>query len=589
MTSYLRAAYSQTFDSPAFPMSLTIRSAVSGEVIAELQAEAFSDKPARLLKNSLLPKIGYSRFCQRLLVDSTELSDDDVVTVTCTELQLVFVPFCETSPEDYWQLGRACRGGFVDELEELLAKPINPNVTDGREPAIQSAAAFAQVRCVELLLEAGALADIKYTRGFTALHAAANSTGTGADAVEVMHLLLASGLGINSTTDTGWAPLHHAAMRGHLEVVRGLLESGCNKDLATNTEGTALHLSLQYRHVHVAMLLLHAGVKFTSRTSDGHTPLHYAARAGYMGPCRFLLNARADKNSATSKGDTPLHLAAASTQVQIVSLLCEAKAQKNATNERGVTPLHLAVRSKYEVETRAGPFRAAEVLLKKGAHRNKLAEYSVEYSHILDNFTMVGTPLGWATYSGNLGAVRTLIDAGAKTDKAGADGRAPLHFAALCGRLEIARSLIKGGANTNKTCQNGATALHTASALGLAELVDLLLKSEANVNQTCNIGETPLHWAASAGRWKVSKILLEAGAKMEKRSKNGETPEGTARRNQHPRVASLLVPNPKRQRVQWEFKRHVPKEKSVFGWEKKRANDFLGEQYLPYCSPFCKL
>ena len=118
MTSYLREAYSQTFDSPAFPMSLTIRSAVSGEVIAELQAEAFSDKPARLLKNALLPKIGYSRFCQRLLVDSSELSDDDVVT--SSELQLVFVPFCETSPEDYWQLGRACRGGFVDELEELL-------------------------------------------------------------------------------------------------------------------------------------------------------------------------------------------------------------------------------------------------------------------------------------------------------------------------------------------------------------------------------------------------------------------------------------------------------------------------------------
>ena len=526
-------------------MSLTIRSAVSGEVIAELQAEDFSDKPARLLKNSLLPKIGYSRFCQRLLVDSSELCDDDIVT--CTELQLVFVPFCETSLEDYWQLGRACRAGFVDELEELLEKPINPNVTDGHQPALQSAAAVAQVRCVELLLEAGALADLKDTSGFTALHAAANSTGTGSDAVEVMHLLLASGAGINSTTDTGWAPLHHATMRGHLEVVRGLLEAGCNKDLATNTEGTALHLSLQYRHVHVAMLLLHAGVDFRSRTSGGHTPLHYAARAGYMGPCRFLLNARADKNSTSSSGDTPLHWAAASTQVPIVSLLCEYKAQKNAANDKGVTPLHLAVQSKYEAETRAGPVRAAQVLLKNGAHRNKLAEYSLEYRK---DYLMVGTPLGWATYTGNLGAVRTLIDAGVMMDKAGADGRAPLHFAALCGRLEIARSLIKGGANTNKTCQIGATPLHNASALGFAELVDLLLKSEANVNQACNVGETPLHWAASAGRWKVSKMLLEAGAKMDKKSKTGETPEGTARRYKHPRVASLLLPNPKRQRVQ---------------------------------------
>ena len=521
---------------------LTIRSAVSGEVIAELQAEDFRDKPARLLKNSLLPKIGYSRFRQRLLADSNELCDDDIVT--CTELQLVFVPFCEANCEDTWKLNRACAAGCVDELEELLGKPINPNVIDEHEPAIQRAAAFAQVRCVELLLEAGALTDIPTTRGFTALHAAASSIGTGSDAAEVIHLLLAAGrLGINSTTDTGFAPLHHASLTGHLEVVRGLLESGCNKDLATNTDGTALHLSLQYRHVHVAMLLLHAGVEFTSRTRDGLTPLHYAAMAGYMGPCRFLLNARADKNSATTRGDTPLHLAAASTQVQIVSLLCEYKANKNATNERGVTPLHLAVQSKYEKETRAGPFRAAQVLLKNGVHRNKLAEYHRIYR-------MVGTPLAWATFTGNLGGVRTLIDAGAKIDKAGADGRAPLHFAALVGRLEIARTLIKGGANTNKTCQTGATPLHTASAIGHAELVDLLLKSKANVNQACNIGETPLHRAASEGRWKVAKMLLEAGAKMDKRSNGGETPEDTARRSEHPRVASLLVPNPKRRRVQ---------------------------------------
>jgi hypothetical protein len=67
----------------------------SGEKVAVLQAAEFEGKTAEAVKQALAPKIGVTRFRQRLFVegDAVEIHDDDVITSVPPKVQLVVLIF----------------------------------------------------------------------------------------------------------------------------------------------------------------------------------------------------------------------------------------------------------------------------------------------------------------------------------------------------------------------------------------------------------------------------------------------------------------------------------------------------------------
>ena len=186
------------------------------------------------------------------------------------------------------------------------------------------------------------------------------------------------------------------------------------------------------------------------------------------------------------------------------------------------------------------------------------------------------TALMIAARHGNLGIVRTLLEAGADINarsKYGdtaltaathvchspvveflvnhdADanvknygyGSTPLMLAAECNDVTSVRALIKRDANINETNKKGMTALTAASAKGKTAVVQVLLDAGANPEEAYEEGETALFVAAHQGHDAIVKLLMEKGADINTRSRHtGWTPLMIAVEKGHSTTASILL------------------------------------------------
>ncbi|VFQ76694.1 unnamed protein product [Cuscuta campestris] len=159
-----------------------------------------------------------------------------------------------------------------------------------------------------------------------------------------------------------------------------------------------------------------------------------------------------------------------------------------------------------------------------------------------------------AAYHGDLHQLKTLIRAGADSNKRDYDGRSPLHLAASRGYEAIALYLIQEGVDLNAQDNFGNTPLleaiksghdrvasllvkegamlkidHVGSFLcnvvarGDSDLLRRLLSSGVNSNSKDYNHQTPLHVSASQGSFAMAKLLLEAGASVLLKDRWGNT------------------------------------------------------------------
>lgn len=177
---------------------------------------------------------------------------------------------------------------------------------------------------------------------------------------------------------------------------------------------------------------------------------------------------------------------------------------------------------------------------------------------------------------GNLGMVRTLLDAGADIDarskyndtgltaatafchadvalfliERGADvnaknssyGSTPLILATECNDADVVRALIKGKANVNDINKQGATALTAAAVKGRVQIAETLLAAGADINRSGTKVESPLFEAAQQGGDAMVKLLLDKGAEVNYRSiRNDWTPLMIAVAEKHESTSVLLI------------------------------------------------
>jgi len=110
-----------------------------------------------------------------------------------------------------------------------------------------------------------------------------------------------------------------------------------------------------------------------------------------------------------------------------------------------------------------------------------------------------------AAKSGDINAVRTLLDKGADVNEKDGVGGTPLFWAVREGHTELAKLLIEKGADVNKGTNIGETPLYTAVSHGHTELAKLLIERGADVNKRDNAGWGPLFWAAWGGACRTRK------------------------------------------------------------------------------------
>ncbi|OLQ15062.1 Ankyrin repeat domain-containing protein 17 [Symbiodinium microadriaticum] len=116
-----------------------------------------------------------------------------------------------------------------------------------------------------------------------------------------------------------------------------------------------------------------------------------------------------------------------------------------------------------------------------------------------------------AARSGNIEAVRFLLEAGVKKDWGDEGGFTALHRAAEK-HAEICSLLLEAGAGTEVFNENDETPLILAARGGQTEAVCSLLDAGANIDAQDCLCRTAVMEAASGGHSEIVRLLLDAGA-----------------------------------------------------------------------------
>ncbi|MGD0338939.1 MAG: ankyrin repeat domain-containing protein [Bacteroidota bacterium] len=285
----------------------------------------------------------------------------------------------------------AIKSSNTIEVVDLLKRNFNPNVRDGQSglSALMLAAGLGNPEMVKELIGAGAnIFDTDSKAGSTALHKACQ-----AGSLDVVRLLADAGAFIDAVaTSTGHTPLIEALWFKWPDIVEYLLEKGASLNVKTHY-GFSLLDHFQYAlkvNVHgkdklikadellqkrqkddddrihdqklmaavfqndleTVQRLIKGGVNVDERYpslggfNDFHTPLLVACRQGYMAIAAELINAGADINAIEPTfGAVPLHKATYNGFADITRLLAEQPGInldfQGMTN--GYTPLHDAL------------------------------------------------------------------------------------------------------------------------------------------------------------------------------------------------------------------------------------------------------
>ncbi|KAM7368458.1 hypothetical protein PAMP_014672 [Pampus punctatissimus] len=323
-----------------------------------------------------------------------------------------------------------------EEQEEPLFKAIRvgdasrPGMVNKRtergETALLVAVSRDHLRCVQVLLDHGADADITNHDHETPLYKACERSNAALVAVLLNHGVL-----VNAQCNQGWTALHEAVCRNNTEICEMLLKAGA-KYTQTNMYGiTAMFTAAQSGQLATLRLLLKHDIN--TQASDGATALYEATKNGHEEVVELLLSQKADANKPGKTGLLPLHIAAQRGNDSIVSMLIPATS-KARVRRTGISPLHMAAdRNRDDV---------LETLIKVGFDVN--AQLSEERSKLYEDRR--STALYFTVMNNNIDAVRLLLEAGADPNL---DVFRPVMVAARLGCIQTVTLLVEYGADIN--------------------------------------------------------------------------------------------------------------------------------------------
>ena len=294
-------------------------------------------------------------------------------------------------------LVRSARQNSLDEVRAALAAGADVNATDRTgDTALNCAAATGNVELVNVLLAAGARADV-CRPGAAPLFA-----GVGE---EVIDALVRAGADPNArVTPDGATPLSVAANIGRVNEARALLARGARVNERDGEGATALLLAAERGHIAAVELLLAAGADVNLPHRSGRTPL--MAALNHPTIVTRLLSAGADVNACAGDGDTALIRAAATGKLEMVKTLLARGADATAANALGRTALILTRNT-----------GIAQALLAAGTP--------------IDAQDSRGrTALMYAATRGDLPIAKVLLSSGADTTLRDAEGKSAAELAA---------------------------------------------------------------------------------------------------------------------------------------------------------------
>jgi ankyrin repeat protein len=275
-------------------------------------------------------------------------------------------------------------------------------------------------------------------------------------------------------------PLYMATDHGARSVFDYLLTEGANVNAANQTDGmTPLVRAIAWDHQHMINRLLDAGASARQDPNErgifGSSPLQYAVIGDDPDLIRRLFKHGASVDELYARKETPLMLAASKSR-EVFQVLIEYGTDPNAVDENGKSVLHHILEPPIDTVI-------LHLALEAGADPNSEAGIPI-------------TPLLEAVYIGDPGAVKQLLDYGARLDRtyAVSQSKIPMDFS-----QDVRRIIMNEG-----------TALMVAAQLGHASVAKILLIYGADEDQKIAIGDTQFRASdlgCSAGHDLVCNML----------------------------------------------------------------------------------
>jgi ankyrin len=437
------------------------------------------------------------------------------------------------------RLIEAIKSRNLEAARALIKQRVDVNARQGDgATALHWAVHLDDASAVEMLLRAGAKADLADDTGATPLHlACVNRRGT------LVERLLAARANANAVTVGGETGLMTCARTGEAAGVKALIGRGVNVNAKEPFhDQTALMWAAAQAQPGSVAALIEGGADLRARsrtytqtvTSEvtqragreelnytvsrgGSTPLLFAARSGDVESARLLIEAGADVNDALADGASALVVAAHSGHRRVAALLLEKGADPNGA-AIGYAALHAAVlRSDIEL---------VKVLLAHKADPNAAITKGTPVRRTSQDFELPKTLIGATPYL--LAArfvepdiMRVLAAGGADTRLPMKDGATPLMAAAGMGIAPPAQDERRGTDRRGLAIIDGGR-VEPESQVVAAVAAAIELGSDMNAMNPA--GETAVHIAAVQGYNDVVKLLAERGADINVRNGRGLTP-----------------------------------------------------------------
>ena len=384
----------------------------------------------------------------------------------------------------------AVGGGCSKEmLLRLIIHGANVNAKSTiKKTALMVACLNGNEDAVKLLLNAGADPNISDADGCTSLHDAVDKGFSR----ETLQLIMNHGADVNATNKYNETALLVACQKLNADAISVLLNVRADPTIADYEGYTCLHHWGCSKENLQAMIDHGADVNATNKKSI--TPLMHACENGDVDAINILLDAGADPNIADEDGYTSLHDAVEGfCSTESLRAIIDHGADVNAINKNSVTAIMIAC---YKGNT-----DAISILLNAGADLNMTDGNGATCIHhvVGEGFTKAMletvinhgadvnatnknnvTALMIACLNSNEDAINVLLNAGANSNIADADGDSCLHNAV--GKSCIADSAIAD--------YEGYTCLHHGGCS--KENLQAMMDHGANVNATNKNNRTPL-------------------------------------------------------------------------------------------------
>lgn len=401
----------------------------------------------------------------------------------------------------------AAKYGHVDCVKELGINVCKQNKR-GNSP-LHLAAKNGHIDCIRILLEKGALIDMRNNSGYTALHFAAHNGH-----LDCVKELLKNKADIDVLTTEGDNAFNLAVYGGYLECMKELLVQGANIHLLDQHENTVLHMAAQNGHLMCMKEVMKLGIDIHTKNKYGNSPVYLAAQEGHsecmiellnQGACsdgllhittsgkcvKELVNRGMNINERNESGRTPLHEASIRGNIEVILALLELHADIDTQDNDGKTALHFASNN--------SNIECVTALLKHGHSNPNIKDCEGNTALLVCS---------------NMSCIRELLNYGSDVNVKNNDVETLIHKLVcnfdFCYSGDHFEELLKHNVDLNAQNSRGNTALHLLlnNYFPVEKCMTMLLEHGASPNIKNNYGNTPLNLATKYGHTNCVRILL---------------------------------------------------------------------------------